>query len=60
MAGNPHLCGHLLSGNQPTTNCANAGFHACVTVYGEAEKVTHTARCRNLLLQRRISPMPSM
>lgn len=56
--GSNRICGRLL--RQPSADhCANKQ-HACVTVCGEAEKVTHSVHWRNSLSLQRVSQTPSM
>ena len=41
-------------------DCCASKQHACVTVFGEAEKVTHSIHWRNSLSLQRVSQTPSM
>ncbi len=58
----PHLLrfSHLCSNQPPATGrCAKHFLRACVTVIGEAERVTHAVNWRNAMFQLGISPTPS-
>jgi hypothetical protein len=58
----PHPAALILSGNAPTTTDLRQHavlHHACVTVIGEAEKVTHSFHCRNSLSLQGASHAPS-
>jgi hypothetical protein len=56
LCGN-HLLRQLFDDNQSAP--ARSSSHACVTVFGEAEKVTHSFLCRNSLSQQGASHAPS-